>query len=318
MERPVRTTTIAVSKPVPPPSTSQMASTLPVLTIVPAAVAVLIVVRARSAIWPTSLRLAWSWVLAATCAIAVVWLLTGILQCVPSPWDDRLWYAIAELALCPLIAVLGARRPGVAVWNWFVLLPLLVVLGWPVAAAILSGDRSEIFNIETPQTIGFVLVLIMGAGNYLGTRWTVPIVAWTFAFWLALNSVWRSNPDTVRMLAVWCVGLAAVLGWWCAHRPNKLPIGPQRVWRDFGDQFGIVWAQRIRERINERAAQEKWPVRLERSGFVQIGGEPANNAELADPRIEQALRWLLRRFVDDVWLDERLGTTNRLSGASPE
>jgi hypothetical protein len=84
--------------------------------------------------------------------------------------------------------------------------------------------------------------------------------------------------------------------------------GPDRVWRDFRDQFGIVWAQRVRERINQRALQEQWPARLERPGFVNADGTPAGASVASDPRIEHALRWLLRRFVDESWLNERLGT----------
>ncbi|MEZ6148255.1 MAG: hypothetical protein R3B91_23050 [Planctomycetaceae bacterium] len=46
--------------------------------------------------------------------------------------DDLMWYSVALLSLCPPIAVLGARRPGAAAWTWFVILPMLAVLGWPM------------------------------------------------------------------------------------------------------------------------------------------------------------------------------------------
>ncbi|MBL8851409.1 MAG: hypothetical protein JNG89_17125, partial [Planctomycetaceae bacterium] len=291
-------------------------------TIVPAAVAVFVVLSAWPAIRPTSLRLAWGWSLAASLAVAAGWLLTGVLHCVASPWSDMLWYGIAELLLCPLIAVLGARRPGVAVWNWFVLIPLLAVLGWPVAAAAMAGARPGSFILETPPLAGVLLVLVMGAGNYAGTRFRTSVAALLPAavaiILFSLKSAAGLGLSTASMLAVWCVGAAAAAGWWSGRRPRRGTAGPDRVWQDFRDQFGIVWAQRIRERVNERAAQEKWRVRLERSGFVQVDGTPAGSGELSDPRISQALRWLLRRFVDIEWLDARLGVATDTSGPPRE
>jgi hypothetical protein len=87
-----------------------------------------------------------------------------------------------------------------------------------------------------------------------------------------------------------------------------VPTGPDRVWHDFRDQFGIVWAQRVRERINERSTLENWPVRLERDGFVAQTDGAGNDVAAADPRVDHTLRWLLRRFVDEPWLNARLGT----------
>lgn len=289
-----------------------MASTLAVLTVVPALFAVAAVVRARGAVQGTSLVLAWGWALAATLAIALAWLTTGITQTIPSPWDDMLWYGVAELLLCPQIAVLGARRPGVAVWNWFVLLPLLVVLGWPVAAAALAGARPGSFTLETPPLVGLLLVLLMGTGNYAGTRFRLPftllVPCSVVLILISLKSTSVLTPTAARMLAVWCVGAAAAIAWRAARRPGPVPTGPDRVWHDFRDQFGIVWAQRVRERINERSTLENWPVRLERDGFVAQTDGAGNDVAAADPRVEHTLRWLLRRFVDEPWLNARLGT----------
>lgn len=289
-----------------------MASTFAFLTIVPAVFAVAAVVRAWSAVLGTSLQLAWGWALAATLAIALAWLTTGVTQTIPSPWDDMLWYGVAELLLCPQIAVLGARQPGVAVWNWFVLLPLLAVLGWPVAAAALAGARPGSFTLETPPLVGILLVLLMGTGNYAGTRYRLPfsvlVPCSVVLILISLKSTSPLTPSASRTLAVWCVGTAAAIAWWAARRPGAARTGPDRVWQDFRDQFGIVWAQRIRERINERSTQENWPVRLERHGLVAKADAASGGSAAGDPRLDHALRWLLRRFVDEPWLNERLGT----------
>jgi hypothetical protein len=289
-----------------------MASTLAVLTIVPAVTAVAIAIRAGSAVQGTSLRLAWGWTVAASITVAFAWVATEVWPVVPSPWDDMLWYGVAELLLCPLIAVLGARRPGVAVWNWFVLLPLLAVLGWPVAAAALAGARPGSFTLETPPVIGILLVLIMGTGNYAGTRFRLPVTVLlsgaVVLILLSLTGTRIEAPHTLRLLTVWCVGMAAATSWWIARRRPQSESRLDRVWQDFRDQFGIVWAQRIRERINERGTQENWLVRLERLGFVATEQNATANAAVHDLRIEHAVRWFLRRFVDETWLNERLGS----------
>jgi len=296
-----------------------MASTLAVLTVVPALFAVAAVVRGWGGVQGTSLLLAWSWTLAAALAIALAWLTTGITQSIPSPWDDMLWYGVAVLLLCPQIAVLGARRPGVAVWNWFVLLPLLAVLGWPVAAAALAGARPGSFTLETPPLVGLLLVLLMGTGNYAGTRFRLPftllVPCSVVLILISLKSTSVLTPSLARLLAVWCVGSAAAIAWRVARRPGLVPTGPDRVWHDFRDQFGIVWAQRVRERLNERSILENWPVRLERNGFVAQTVGAAGDVAAADPRIEHTLRWLLRRFVDERWLNARLGPQSPRSDA---
>lgn len=87
----------------------------------------------------------------------------------PSGIADQLWYGVSVVALCPWIAVLGAQRPGVRVWNAFVLIPLIAVLMWPAATLWFRGHVPADFRLELPMVIGYGLVLVMGAGNYLGT-----------------------------------------------------------------------------------------------------------------------------------------------------
>ncbi|MFO1092105.1 MAG: hypothetical protein U0992_02175 [Planctomycetaceae bacterium] len=193
-----------------------MASTLTILTVLPAVAVVVIVACAGPALRPTSLRLAWGWALAAGAATAVVWLVTNVSGQLASPWDDIAWYAVAELLLCPPIAVLGARRPGVAVWNWFVLLPLISVLGWPLATAIAYGATPGSFTVDTPLLLGVLLVLVMGCGNYLGTRYQASAVLLFLTVFLLIEPLllrWGIRKELSRLLAVWSLGAAALAGW---------------------------------------------------------------------------------------------------------
>ena len=110
-----------------------------------------------------------------------------------------------------------------------------------------------------------------------------------------------------------------------------------QLWFDFFDLFGIVWGRRIQDRVNFIANQDRLPVRLEIDGFVWtpqvVASVPAVNgsspsgqsikestnddARNAEARLEHILRWLLRRFVDPVWIDRsRLGSWIHKSDAA--
>ena len=99
-----------------------------------------IVIRNRrpgSTVRETSLRNAWLWSRAAEFA----WLLSSLLSiAIPKKVAllDQFWYWTAILTICPLIAVLGSRRPTVRVWNGFIILPLL-------RCAAIAGPRGDVW-----------------------------------------------------------------------------------------------------------------------------------------------------------------------------
>ena len=97
------------------------------------------------------------------------------------------------------------------------------------------------------------------------------------------------------------------------RRPWDGPTPLDRLWREFRDLFGIAWARRIQDRMNDLAVQHAWPVRLQPEGFVPSQPAPASETTAPAPALspEQALRWLLRRFADEAWIERRLGATDR-------
>jgi hypothetical protein len=165
------------------------------------------------------------------------------------------------------------------------------------------------------MVVGYVLVLVMGAGNYLGTRFAVPALLVAGA---SLTVVWPLSElgdryplaasSTLHAAATFAVSIAAWLGAHQAARTKRSRQNPlDTVWDDYRDFFGIVWGRRVMDRVNHTAQEEGWPVRLRFEGFVPV--DSASSSELSPDqraRVEQVLRWLLRRFVDPEWIDERM------------
>jgi hypothetical protein len=272
--------------------------------------------RAHAALRDTSLRLALGWAAAAW----LLWLSGGILNmlalaggAVDEGVADQVWYAAAVVSLCPAVAALGARRPTVRVWTAFVLVPLVLVFSWP-AWTVWSDGRPGPLQIETPLLLGYALVGVMGVGNYVGTRHcAAALVGMAALGWLAASfadapfAADRLATDvSMRTGSTFLLVLAAWLAQGSASPPADEPPGWDRVWGDFRDTFGVVWASRCLDRVNATAEKEAWPVRLDMSGFVWQPDTPPARRQATTERIDHTLRWLLRRFVDPPWIDRRL------------
>ncbi|HEY2252015.1 MAG TPA: hypothetical protein VGH74_13175 [Planctomycetaceae bacterium] len=281
-----------------------LASLLPVLA------------RLRARVVGTALSSAWP-------PLAVAWLIWLVVAVVTLPpfamraWADSLWFLAAIVALVPPIAVLGARRPTSRVWTWFVLVPLVLVFAWPVVPVMTVGARPAAFNLEAPLVVGYGLVLVMGAGNYLGLAHTISALLWMAGLSLvvlplcpatngALPDAWSS-----RMGGTFCLAAA---GWiadrqaagWLSAGHSRLPF--DRAWSDFRELFGIVWAKRIQERFNDDARRRGLKLRLGFQGLEDASGgkfpDSFDSESLATA--ETSLRWLLQKFVDPEWIDQRL------------
>jgi hypothetical protein len=234
-------------------------------------------------------------------------------------WIDVFWYLAAALALTPPVAVLGARRPTARVWTAFVLIPLVLVFAWPVLT-LRTGFGPVAFALEPPLCAGFALVLVMGAGNYLGLRFSLSAVLWIAGLLLVVlplcpaTSGWAFQADTGRALGTLCLVASA----WLADRQaaggnTRTPAAGasvDRVWRDFRDLFGIVWARRIQERFNDEAHKQGLPFRLGIDGLESAtGASPGASLDIQSlAAAEASLRWLLQKFVDREWIDRRLAS----------
>ncbi len=280
-----------------------------IITVVATLATAVMTVRARHAVRQTTLTTAWAWALIAAASWCVA--AAASLFLVPAASAvGQLWYVAAVLALCPWIAVLGARRPTIRVWNWFVVVPLVAVLLWPVALCWMPRGPDRLI-LEAPHLVGFGLVLVMGSGNYLGTRFTGSAIMTVLAQIILIASLGSSHVD--RGSVAWFAAAAACLlftatlsAFHIRRRHDDKSSVWDVLWRDFRDTFGIVWANRIAERVNDEAAKSNWIVRLQPHGFVSTALGQKADVSIHASQIDHTLRWLLRRFVDDEWINSRL------------
>lgn len=225
---------------------------------------------------------------------------------------DVLFYLVSVVLLCPGIAVLGARRPGHLAWNFFVLLPLVAVLLWPALASTRFLRAETPLELESPALIGFGLVLVMGCGNYFGTRFTLPALLHAGSLVMLAGSMSASAQEMLparespRLCAAMLFTLAVIVASLRAGESAEGLAPLDRLWHDFVDQFGLVWAKRVMDRLNEAARHENWSADFQWHGIEWKPDVAEEERQRTRDRIEHTLRWLLKRFVDPEWIDSRL------------
>jgi hypothetical protein len=190
--------------------------------------------------------------------------------------NPGLRYLALCLTACAGVAVLGARRPGVAAWD-LVVACLLIALCRPLLEGLgeLRLNRGHLF---------FLAVALSAAlGNYLPTRQA--LTALVLGAWCVLQLAEVEAPWTVLVLVTvpW-LGLLA--------SPRNPSEDFDEIWRAYRDSFGFVWAQRLREQFNHSARNAGWAVYLGWSGLQLTGeGAPPDAAKL-----QETLWALLKRF----------------------
>jgi hypothetical protein len=231
----------------------------------------------------TTLRPALLWAAAAWLAWLGVWSVRAMHQDGPE-------LALLSLSLtgCAGVAVLGARRPHVAAWN-FVVGSLLAVYLLPLLPALLG--RSQV-RLELAWLIFQGVVLSMTVVNYAPTRlgFGALLLGVGSGLELARLAGWK---DGGTEASLWLIAASP----WFAWAPNAIgrpATEADRLWRAFRDRFGLVWGQRQREQFNRAAANAGWGVTLTWSGLQS--GRDASGPGPDDPRVLGALQAVLSRF----------------------
>lgn|GEM_PF-358536 len=236
------------------------------------------------------------WITLSACALAAGTFLETRLAGITL---SALRFGVAATTFCPLMAVLGARRPQHRGWQW-VVLTLWIMLVWPAVQAVLlpAGVRVELFIAWRV----FLWALIgLGLLNYLPTRhWLSALLVASGQTLLLREYLWPGEMSAAAWtwpLGVGCFLLAAVFVLRTSPLPsrNSQLATPNSQWQTFRDSFGTFWALRVLSRVNQAAELRGWPLHLDWVGFTSPPDQQLNEIQLAE--LDQTLSSLLRRFV---------------------
>jgi hypothetical protein len=220
----------------------------------------------------TTLRSTLMW----TVAALAVWV-----AAVSVPESLVLDYVALSLSGCAGVAVLGARRPGAGAWN-FVVAGLLAVLLLPVATGLGS------VRLETVHICFLAATLATAVLNFLPTRLGIASALAGVAFGTEGARVAGFRLDAeILTTARWLLALAPWLALMSLRWPRRASE-VDRVWLDFRDRFGFLWAERMREQFNRASASAGRTQRLGWFGITTAGHSSADSLEL--------LKVLLKRF----------------------
>lgn len=262
----------------------------------------------------------WAAVAAASFGLEAAWRAAGGLE--DQATGDCCRLAVAAVSLCPILSVLGGKRPQHGVWQ-FIVATLAGVVALPAASALLvrPGTAADVHLLQRWLMLAIVLVAGM---NYAATTRAAAaglvVAGQTLLLrrWLPFGDASPPAPwfDAV---AAWLIasgaGLAAVQSWvWPASRRvarSREPNGGDDPAIELGGAFlalretlGAAWSLRIAERFNAVAAERGWPCSLRFDG-VHEGDAAADPAWRADAIATG--RALLRRFVTPAWLRRHAG-----------
>ncbi|MEX2558441.1 MAG: hypothetical protein WD403_00940 [Pirellulales bacterium] len=269
--------------------------------------------RCHRAVAGTTLAAPVFWALGCLAATAGVETVAASWQVHTPAWLAYARYLAAATTLAPSMALLGARRPQDKAWQ-FIVLSLIVVLWLPVGSGWALGT-SRLPELHAAWS--WFLLALIGVGwiNHLPTRYWLAsglvaagqlcLLSDQLPFGLPPLGPWRP------LLGLACLVLAIVLAARAARRRPAVVRPLDRLWHDFRDAFGLLWAARVAERFNASAAMYDWPVRLGWGGLKAspTGDEATPSPAEADPRLktmETNLKSLLRRFVSPAWIARRL------------
>lgn len=231
---------------------------------------------------------------------------------------------VVSLAVCPVMSILGAKRPQHGVWQ-FIVATLACVLSMPAVTAVLvrPGSAPELHLIER---CFLPLLVVVGWLNYAATRRSLAAclvsvgqlgLMWTFLSMLGDREHLSPAVDAGAAVLV-AVGAAISVAqavFWPVNSKGMHGLGGTigTPFLALRETLGAAWTIRIAERFNAVAAEGRWPCRLRFRGIVvDEGAAPGRWEEEA----ARCTRSLLRRFVSVDWLGRHAGKEAAVAGAA--
>ena len=258
----------------------------------------------------------WAWAVASSLLIGAAALISqNGAAAGRSIGHSPIWYIAGMSTFCPTMAVLGAKRPQVHAWQW-VIVSLWVILSLPAFEWWLFHDGHP-REMHLARSFFLGLLVVIGIGNMLFTRYALAAIIFgmgqlaligPFVFserWpLADMGPLANMGPLIGALAMLAAAATAML----AARFGRSPTWPlNRVWIDYRDLYGAVWAVRQMDRFNATAKQNGWNVELTWQGFEGPAGESINHlSPQTEAELYDTLRSLLLRFVSSDWIAERI------------
>lgn len=229
---------------------------------------------------------------------------------------------IAALSVCPVMSLLGAKRPQHGVWQ-FIVGTLAAVLALPAASAILIHPGS-LPDLHILGRFFLPVLVLVGWMNFIGTRRaaaaTLVAVGHFGLIWPLLPGIQLEDalPQPARdLVAISCMtaggflALAQAVFAWLRRRlvladGDRLPLESSeftyRVNTCFlalRETLGAAWTLRLAERFDQMARRRGWPAQLTFQG-LQIQEDPREASW--EPDALRAMEALMKRFVSSAWL----------------
>lgn len=289
-----------------------------------------ILVRSAWRLRGTTLMAPLLWGVVATVVVSGVELaaLASVNDGVPA-WLEPARFIAAVCALCPAIALLGAKRPQSRAWQ-FIVLTLLGILAQPAIVG-LALHYGEPVTLHAARRWFLAALLLIGVVNYLPTRNAIAGVAICCAQimllwgWLPGTTEHALSGDGRVCTALLLATLSCMVALASLIR-RRAGLSPwDRLWIDFRNAYGIVWSLRVEERLNASLEAAGETMRLGWNGFenaaqpaeagVKTSGAPlapapssvvTTEADRANLAAQSALIALMRRFVSKEWIAQRL------------
>ena len=263
--------------------------------------AILLVWR-RRALRGTTLTHAWWWVLVSLVFIVLGELLLALTGDAAAHWPPVVRLISATSTFCPMMAVLGARRPQHHAWQ-FVVFTLWIMLSLPGWEAFFLS-RPQAMDIGPVRGWFLWLMLLVNLVNWLPTRfWLGAILVMVgqllmLAVFLPGLQVTETTSGSVLIA---CLLFTVSIALCCCGLPRRRSGRSEfdRRWLQFRDMFGTMWALRVIERISVAAAMYRWPLSLSWTGFYFHDPDEdwSSLSEEDRSELQQTMDKLLRRFT---------------------